>query len=293
MVLDALPELFPISSEVLVGPGDDCAALDFGLDKLRLLAVDQLVSNVHYDKKTTSPAEIAGKLLRRNISDIAAMGGLPSQALLAMTLSKRTWETEGWVKAFLSAISAEAEHWGINVCGGDISSTIAAADSFSLTITGWVERKRLTLRSGARPGDQLYATGEFGNSYNSGHHLNFAPRLDEARFLADGFADAMIDVSDGLLMDAARIADSSGLELRIDESNVPLRGGATLEQAFSDGEDYELLVAVPPEKAAVLETEWPFASTNLTRIGSFVEIKGATTPTLKYSSKQGFAHFEG
>lgn len=296
-LLAKIPSIFQQDSEVETGPGDDCAVLDFGLDKFRLLAVDQLVSGVHYAKETTSPTAIAKKLLRRNISDIAAMGGLPAQALLAMTLTTDTWNRKGWIDDFLAAIATEANSWGISVCGGDISSSTSETDSFSLTITGWVEKERLTRRSDASPGDLLYATGEFGDSFASGHHLSFIPRLREGRFLAEKFSGAMIDVSDGLRIDAARIAEMSGVDPQIDFDTIPLRGRATLEQALSDGEDYELLFSAPPEKAAELENTWPFIDVRLTRIGVFNKKHSKSSIELSEGSlqpqktKRGFIHF--
>ena len=301
-ILDKIPSIFKQDSAVVIGPGDDCAVLDFGLDKFRLLAVDQLVSDVHYVKKATSPAEIATKLVRRNVSDIAAMGGLPAQALLAMTLTSGTWKQKGWVDDFLAAIATEANNWGISICGGDISSTTSKTDSFSLTITGWVEKERLTRRSDAKPGDFLYATGEFGDSFDSRHHLNFIPRVEEGRFLAEKFANAMIDVSDGLQLDAARIAEMSGLNLQIDIDAIPRRGKATIEQALSDGEDYELLFSVSPEKATELENSWSFEDVRLTHIGIFKNKRSdpqmnqsdssCSSSTAFIRKKQGFTHFE-
>ncbi|NOY75254.1 MAG: thiamine-phosphate kinase [Kiritimatiellaeota bacterium] len=296
ILLDAIPSIFSNGPEVMIGPGDDCAVLDFSLDKYRLVAVDQLVSDIHYVKKTTAPAEIAVKLLRRNISDIAAMGGVPSQALLAMTLSAETWSEDEWAYAFLSAMAEEAAKWNVSVCGGDVSSTFSTTDVFSLTITGWVEKDALTPRSAARAGDAVFATGEFGGSFESGRHLSFAPRLDEARFLAGRFAGAMIDVSDGLLLDAARIADMSGLDVEIDESAVPIAAGATLEQALSEGEDYELLFSVSPKKTAELESAWPFKNIKITRIGVFTAKSPKTDSTHDGHDdstvvSKGFTHF--
>jgi thiamine-monophosphate kinase len=294
-LLAKIPSIFQQDSEVEVGPGDDCAVLDFGLDKFRLLAVDQLVSDIHYVKAATSPEEIATKLVSRNVSDIAAMGGMPAQALLAMTLTSDSWKRKGWVDGFLAAIAIEAKRWNMSVCGGDISSTTSETDSFSLTITGWVEKDRLTKRSDAQHGDILYATGEFGDSFHSGHHLNFTPRLNEARFLAKSFAHAMIDVSDGLQLDAARIAEMSKLNLEIDIDAIPLRGKATIEQALSDGEDYELLFSVSSQKSSKLEKIWPFEGLKLTRIGIFYKDSNqpfnASAGNRQQQNENGFIHF--
>ena len=224
------------------------------------------------------------------------MGGLPSEGLLAVALSSDTWAEKGWVDAFLSAVAREAERWSVSICGGDISSSGASSDLFSLTITGWVERERLTPRSAASPGDLLYVTGELGGSFESGRHLRFNPRLEEARFLSDGFAGAIIDISDGLTLDAARIAEKSGVGALIDASRVPVAGGATLEQALSEGEDYELLFSVSSGESSVLEDSWPFDSVRLTRIGVFTEKRAEVRPApgeidVASAAVKGYTHF--
>jgi thiamine-monophosphate kinase len=268
-ILDRIPKIFPQGEEVLIGPGDDCAVLDFGMDSYFLMAVDQLVSDIHYDRDSTFAAKIAKKLLNRNLSDIAAMGGKPAHALATMALSKKTASDDYWIKEFLESLSKESETWGISVCGGDISSSGSDSDSFSLTITGWVTKESLCLRSSAKPGDLLLATGLFGNSLPSGHHIDFTPRIEQAEFLAGAFTKAMIDVSDGLLIDSARLAEMSGLGLILEPKTIPAREKASLKKRLTDGEDYELLLAVHPEKAKLLLHEWPFDDIPLTEIGLF------------------------
>ena len=268
-ILDRIPNIFPQRGEVLVGPGDDCAVLDFGLDRLYLMAVDQLVSDIHYEKSSAFAAKIAKKLLNRNLSDIAAMGGVPAHALLTMTLSKATASDNYWIDEFLNTLSNEAAQWDISVCGGDISSTNAKTDSFSLTITGWVAKESLCLRSSAKSADLLFSTGLFGNSFSTGHHINFTPRVEIASFLAGPFTNTMIDVSDGVLLDSARLAEMSNLGLCLNTDAIPSRNSANKKQRLTDGEDYELLFAVHPEKADLLITEWPFDDVPLTEIGIF------------------------
>ena len=167
----------------------------------------------------------------------------------------------------LSRGAAEAgKRFGVSVIGGDLASLPAEGEVASLTILGEADAAAFTLRSGAKPGDLLYVTGEIGNSLASGHHLDFEPRLAEGRFLAEnGFASAMLDISDGLLLDAERLAKASRLRLCIDPAAVPLRAGAERESALSDGEDYELLFTVPPGREEELKQVWKL--TKLTRIG--------------------------
>lgn len=268
-LLKRIPKYFQQGDDVLIGPGDDCAVLDFGLERFFLLAVDQLTADTHYLDDLTPPAKIAKKLLHRNISDIVAMGGMPVHALLAMTLS--SGKDKIWVEEFFNTMAEEAKKWNISVCGGDISSTDTGKDCLSLTIAGWVEKDALSLRSGAEVGDILYATGCFGDSFNSQHHLNFIPRFKEARFVAGNFTNTMIDVSDGLLLDAARIAESSEIGLILDINKIPARNNASTEAVLTDGEDYELLFAVSPDKTELLESKWPFKKTSLSAIGLFTK----------------------
>lgn len=265
-LLDWIPDRFQQGVDVMIGPGDDCAVLNFGLKKYYLMAVDQLIADTHYFADSATPSQIAKKLLHRNISDIAAMGGQPAHALLAMSLVPG--KHRNWFQSFFKTMSEEAKKWNVSICGGDIASTEDGKDAVSLTITGWVEKKALCLRSRARSNDILYATGCFGRSFESNHHMEFTPRLAEARFLAGYFTETMIDVSDGLLLDAARLCESSKIGLLLETEKIKLRKQASLEDALTDGEDYELLFAVPPAKTAELEKKWPF-DIPLNRIGKF------------------------
>ena len=189
-------------------------------------------------------------------------------------------------------IAAHAAPYGISVIGGDMAKLFTPGAALSLTILGKAEPDKLCLRSNAREGDWLFATGCFGNSFRSGHHLTFTPRLKEARFLAGDFVCAMQDVSDGLLNDAVRMAEASGLSLRLEPEKIPLRAGAALDSALSEGEDYELLFAVPDHVRARLEREWPFPETALTCIGKFAAGGPGTVSGLKNQPvNTGYDHF--
>ena len=254
----------------VVPPGDDCAALAFG-DDLLLIAVDQIVGGKHYyldGPEAASPETAGRKLLARNLSDIAAMGGIPTACLLAGAFGPR--RDPAWIERFYDGVIALARDYGIAMVGGDLATT-PADEVASLTILGRVEPDRVCRRSGARPGDVLVVTGRFGSSLGTGHHLTFAPRCREGRWLAEhGYPTAMMDVSDGLLIDASRICRASGVALRLDPGTIPRRTAATtVEQALGDGEDYELLVAVAPDRLASLRADWPFADVPLTLIGEF------------------------
>ena len=280
--------------DVAIGPGDDCAALDFGLEELILAAADQVVSGVHYLEAETTPEEAAGKLLNRNISDIAAMGGRPTHALVTIALNP---VDEKWLESFHKGLQERAASYGISIVGGDISSLNSPGQACSLTILGRAKREKLCLRSNAKAGDILFGTGLFGNSFASGKHLLFKPRLEEAQFLAGRFTNAMIDVSDGLLKDARRMTEASNLALTLDLTRIPLAEGANLEAALTEGEDYELLFSVKDSLATELEHLWPFKELPITRLGCFKEgVRGDVSDgngNKIQTNICGFDHFHG
>jgi thiamine-monophosphate kinase len=175
-----------------------------------------------------------------------------------------------WLDRFFDGMLDLARRWDTHLIGGDLARG-AGKTVASLTIVGRAVESRVLRRSGAGDGDGFWATGVFGRSFQTGHHLDFEPRLAEARWLSEqGYAGAMIDVSDGLLIDAGRLCRASGVSLCLDVQAVPRRSTDTsMEEALSDGEDYELLFSVPKEKEERLRREWPFRQLPLTRLGNF------------------------
>ena len=267
-LLKVLLPLLPGNDQVIVGPGDDCAVLKWNGEYDLLVTVDQLIESVHYTPETP-PEEAGAKLMKRNLSDIAAMGGEPLWAVVTLAAGS----DEGRLARFMAGVAREAAKYGTALCGGDISALPSEGVVTTLTLAGRVPRDQAILRSGAHPGDLLYVTGEIGNSFLSGHHLSFTPRLAEGRALR-GKARAMLDISDGLLLDARRMAQSSRVDLEIDVSAVPLRAGARLPDALSDGEDYELLFCGPPELPGtvigrVLSGDGEVKTPGLTEIGKY------------------------
>lgn len=270
--LELLKKILPSLAQrhdVVIGPGDDCAAVANG-DHLLLFAVDQLISGIHY-LPNTPPAKIAAKLLKRNLSDIAAMGGSPAHAVLSIASSRHD---ETWFLEFYRGLNDVADEFGISVCGGDLASLPSNysgdGEVLSLSITGQVDQKNICLRSNAHAGDILYCTGCFGNSFATEHHLDFIPRIKEGTWLAGIYTLAAIDVSDGLLLDLERIAVASQLDVTLELDKIPLRNGANIDMALKDGEDYELLFAVSSNNAEQLEATWNFPLTRLNRIGKFL-----------------------
>jgi thiamine-monophosphate kinase len=281
-----LSRTLPQRSDVLVGPGDDCAVIAASRDGRRLLLkTDALVQGVHF-LPTDEARRVGWKALCRAISDIAAMGGEPEHALITVALSP---EVElSWVKALYRGLQKAARAFGVAIVGGETSRSPGPA-FINVALTGRVSARECVLRSGGKAGDALYVTGRLGGS-RAGKHLDFTPRLAEARWLVSHFRlHAMMDLSDGLAADLPRLAAASGCGFLLDEGAVPRTRGCTLEHAVEDGEDFELLFAIAARDAAKLATAWKrkFPKLPLTRIGSL------TQPSTRSSqlSRRGFDHF--
>jgi len=244
---------------MILGPGDDCAVLEFG-GRWLLAAVDQVVSDVHYQAGDTPPEAIAGKVLKRNLSDIAAMGGIPRWALLALAATARP---DDWFERFFAGLEAAAKAFDVTLAGGDLGALPgpAAAEYAALTILGEVEPEKLCRRDRAEAGEALLVTGELGNTLASGHHLDFTPRLAEGRFLAGRWTRCMMDLSDGLGRDLRRLGRASQVGFELDVSALPRRAGADARGAIGDGEDYELVFTVAPDRVEALLASWPFPAT--------------------------------
>ncbi len=225
---------------VLVGPGDDCAVVRApGGDEL-LLTVDQVVEGRHFEPGT--PVDlIARKAVARSISDIAAMGGVPAWGLAAGVLP------EGYEpgRELCEALHRWGLHWRCPIVGGDIA-TGPGPLTLTVTVVGRMNGVKPVPRSGALPGDELWLTGQVGGSFESGWHVRFEPRLETGRAAArSGLVHAMIDLSDGLGRDAARIGAASAVRLVIDAARVPISHRCRdWRQAVGEGEDYELLMCV-------------------------------------------------
>jgi len=230
--------------EIVVGPGDDAAVVRAPGGDVLVITTDQLVEGRHYAPET--PVDrVARKAIARAISDIAAMGGAPAWGLATGVLP------DGYAHGdeLCASLARWAEHWRCPLIGGDLAFGSERL-VLSVTVIGRMESGHPpVLRSGAKPGDELRLTGPVGASLPSGWHLEFEPRLEQGRAASKAGArvHAMIDLSDGLGRDAGRVARASGVILEIDASAIPLRDPALdWNQACSDGEDYELLMAIAP-----------------------------------------------
>lgn len=272
-LIERLIELVPRDPHPAAGPGDDCAVVDLGPDSntLQLLKTDALVGNVHFLPVT--PARSVGwKAAARVVSDFAAMGGKPERFLVTVALPA---ETEvSWVEDLYRGIGDCLTSFNAVLAGGETSSVPAgSAPVISIAATGSVRRENLVLRSTAKPGDVLLVTGTLGGSIQ-GKHLDFTPRVHEANWLAATWKPtAMMDLSDGLAKDLPRMAAASGCGFVVDKAALPLSAGVSVAQALGDGEDFEILFTMAPEKISDLHAAWSaaFPELPLTVIGRMVE----------------------
>ena len=239
-------ERIKVNSSVVVGSGDDCAVLKFNKHSYQLFTCDMIVEGVDFYK--TGDLRLVGrKALAISISDIAACGGLPQHAVVALGLPKNM--PVGQVDLLAKGLFDLAGKFNINIVGGDISASGKLV--IDVSMLGIVEKNKLCLRRGAKAGDLIMVTGEFGGSIK-GKNLKFTPRLKEARFLVDKFKiNSMIDVSDGLLQDLGHILEQSRVGAVLYESLIPLSKQAQgTEEALCSGEEFELLFTASRDQAS-------------------------------------------
>lgn len=285
---DALVELLlagsPLGTHTALGPGDDCAAIrQPGSRDLLLLKTDCVVEGVHF-LATQPPAQVGWKALCRALSDIGAMGGTPDSALI--TVFSPPDRTVAYWRGFYRGLNRAARQFGVGIVGGETSRANQAA--IAVTVTGRVPGRQIVTRAGGKPGDRLFVTGKLGGSIG-GHHLRFVPRIEEGSWLArEKLPSAMMDLSDGLGTDLPRMAKASGCGFLLDLAALPKNRGCNEKQALSDGEDYELLFAVPEKRCTRLKKSWAqaFPKTLLTEIGRFTDPQ---TPSSEIPS--GYEHF--
>ncbi|MDB6139797.1 MAG: thiamine-monophosphate kinase [Verrucomicrobiaceae bacterium] len=257
-LVDGLPQ----DASVIIGPGDDCAVVKTE-GPFQLLKTDAVVEGVHFLRE--APAHLVGrKALARAVSDMAAMGGLPRHALITLVLPQDL--EVSYVEGLYKGLDEVAREWGISIVGGETTRGLQIVISVALTgiCSAFVRR------STARVDDAIMVTGTLGGSI-AGRHFTFPPRVKEAQWLMRHFRPtAMMDVSDGLGKDLPRLAAASGIGFVIDVSTLPCTPGCTPEQAWGDGEDYELLFTLKDIDG--LDAAWKaaFPQVPLTLIGHTV-----------------------
>lgn len=270
------------------GIGDDCAILPASHGR-QLITVDPVIYPRHFNDRV-APRDVGAKLLKRNLSDLAAMGGRPTAAVLALTLDARV--SLRWLEPFYRGLAACARRYQVPVVGGDIAQADGMVAA-SLTLLGEASQIRTLTRTGGKIGDVIYVTGVLGGSLRSGHHFAFAPRLAEGAWLAGRpEVRAMMDVSDGLAKDIRALTPPRA-SAALDPAALPRRAGASLRAALTDGEDYELVFVLnAAADSARFEHAWQhaFPRTRLSRIGRFVRTGQRPAGTVDLDAYHGYEH---
>lgn len=316
------------SPRIIASIGDDCTVYQGGGNgKVQIATCDTLVEKVHFDLSTTTPQQLGRKTLAVNISDIAAMGGVPYLALTAIGIPKKL--PAKFLDHFYDGLNEISEEYQIQIAGGD---TVSSPNHFyvSITLLGEAKQNRWFSRSGAQPGNKILVTGTLGDSALGlrllksrkkpggpqaaqkqliQKHLNPMPRLFESRLLAQSKAKvtAMIDISDGLTQDLGHICKASNTGALLWETSLPTSQSfekiAVINQApvekllLGGGEDYELLFTLRPENVKNLIYRFKKAGRRLTCIGEITKHPEKIFLTMKNGEQKilpktlGFDHF--
>lgn len=282
-----------------LGIGDDAALVAGAGGNDLILTTDLSIEGVHFLRAVHPPRSVGHRALARSLSDIAAMGGTPRFALVSLAIAKRT--TRAWLEEFYTGLTALAERFSVAVIGGD-TAVVPARTTVDVVVVGEVRQGRALLRSGARPGDQIFVSGRLGvsalglrlllsrradlrrlppSAQAIETHLYPTPQCALGRYLSEKrLASALIDVSDGLSTDLGHLCDSSSVGARVWEIPIPAPqlsalhktlGASPLDLALHGGEDYQLLFTVPPGKASSMPRK--FRGLPLCRIGEITRRK--------------------
>jgi len=284
--------------KVFAGLADDCAILETPRTKRYLvLKTDCVVEGVHF-KHGTNASDVGWKAMMRPLSDFAASSAVPHFALITLIVPQQT--RVAWVQGLYRGLRQAANRFKVSVVGGETSNTQGPI-AISVTVIGFVEKSRATSRRGGKSGDDLFVTGRLGGALKR-KHLKFVARVAESRWLTQNFSiHAMMDLSDGLGADLPRLARTSKVEFDVELEKLPVAPGATIDNAISEGEDYELLFAISPRETTRLEREWrrKFPKLQLTRIGSLNRKSPVTDvkqrpgfPSTNRKLLSGYVHFQ-
>ena len=284
-------------SQVTIGIGDDAAILE-SVSGQQVACVDQIIDGVDFLSDQHSLADVGYKSVAINLSDMAAMGGKPLSILVTLSLPKQN-STRIAGQVYEGILEAAAE-FHLSIAGGDIS-TYDGPLAISVTLLGCVEHGQAFLRSGAMQGDAILVSGAVGGSIR-GRHLRPVPRLELAQRLQQSVVvTSAIDISDGLSLDLDRLCAASGLGAELDTEKIPIHedartlakssGRTPFQHAWSDGEDFELLITMSQKHADSLAGQNMGAP--LTQIGNIVGRTGLwqrQQGKLKRLSPQGYIH---
>lgn len=313
------------------GIGDDCAVFQPSAGLLSLVTTDTLVEGVHFDRSWHPPRLLGRKAVAVNLSDIAAMGGVPRWLFLSLALPPRT--DEGWPEEFMAGFSQAAEEAGAALIGGD---TVASSREImiSVTVIGEAAEAQIRYRNGGRAGDSLWVGGSLGQAaaglelcrLAAVSRINAPPLPPDAypvseqalvkahldpeaqlslgqRLAASGLVHAMMDISDGLATDLAHLCAESGLGAEVEAEQLPLTpelreaarcyGGDPLAWALKGGEDYRLLFSAAPEaEAAIVALADNLAGVELFRIGRLRPQPGVILRQGEAESEIGYGGYD-
>ena len=309
----------PLAGEGALDLADDAALLDPPPGRQLVLAADAMVAGVHF-LESDPPDTIGRKLLRVNLSDLAAMGAAPLGYLMTAALPRGV--EESWLAAFAAGLAQDQREFGLAVLGGDTVSSPGPV-TLSLTVLGTVAPGAALRRAGARPGDALWASGTIGDGAlglrvlrgelpaDPSGHLARRYRLPEPRLALGqalpGLARAVLDVSDGLMQDLGHLCRAAGCGAEVDAAAVPLSPAARdllggdpaslLPLVLTGGDDYERLFAAPPAAEEALRAAAATAGVPVARIGRFVAgapevaVRGPGGHPLAMPPGGGWSHF--
>ncbi len=307
-------------SDVVQGIGDDVAVVEMG-KKVLLLTTDLLIEEIHFERSWTDPYRLGKKALAVNLSDIAAMGGIPKYFLISLGLPRTL--PFSFVSLFYRGLKEMARQFQVDLVGGDTS--LSQKIIINICVIGEGKRGSLLFRNGAKVGDDLYVSGTLGDAALGlkilqnkssprnpkrliNKHLSPTPRLELGQALArKKIASAMIDVSDGLLSDTLHLMEESKVGARIWEDHIPLSDSYRrwirtyskdpYQFALSGGEDYELLFTALPEKRATILSLAHSLNIPITRVGEILPKKEGVQLIGRGGEKispnrTGFDHFK-
>lgn len=306
-LIDAFTAAFPVPPSPL-GPGDDCAVLP-PTRTATCVTTDALVEGVHFTRRTFRFEDVGHKALAVNLSDLAAMGARPTWFLCALALPADVSARE--VRALARGMAALAKAHGVALVGGNVTRALQL--SVTVTAGGEVPTGRAPLlRSGARPGDVLYASGFLGDAAAGLHLLTERKAVPRAlagaqrrpsphvawALAAAPYASAAIDVSDGLVQDLGHVCRASGVGVDLEREALPLspalRRAVSAEDAarfaLSGGEDYVVVVAVPEGQAARFEAAMAAAGFDAHRLGRVSDVPGVRVDGRRFTGRGGFQH---
>lgn len=309
-------ELGAARADVELGVGDDCALLKVPPGQVLAVSIDTLVCGTHF-LPDCDPRALGHKSLAVGLSDLAAMGAEPAWATLALTLPPELVpQNPGWIGAFARGLGALAQQHGVRLVGGD---TTRGPLAVTLQVHGFVPAGAAIRRSGARPGDLIYVSGTLGDAglalrqrqsgvpVDSGLSERLdrpSPRVSLGAALR-GMASALIDISDGLAADLGHILESSGVGADLDLKSLPLSPAVAAAVAtesdwslpLASGDDYELCICLPPERAVGIEPLAERLGCPLTRVGIIREGAGLVClgpdGAVVHLACAGFDHFPG